>query len=357
MKWSLPILLVAFGFVFAPVRVAAENDAVQQGGLPEEARIDEAAGEASLPGTGTEAGRYREQAPERGAEMSTYLGVATTGLPPTLREHFGIKEGFGVVIQQVMPHSPAEEAGLQPKDIVTRLDDQLITTPEHLSLLVRSMEAGREVAVSIIRRGEQQVVRTALGQTRRLARPDRLAYPPAMGGPRSPHQWEEAARHFQDHWKNWLERHRPGQLGSPSETAKGEGESSCEGEDSGALPEPDGERAVGKPPALSVEPGFPLKIFGTKGVVQIDNQEGEVTIRNGDDGHTITIRDKEGEKVYEGPFDPEEGLDSLPAEASEQLKRMKLENLEILLPDPVEGGPEPASAKGRVIQPLDGGIL
>ena len=50
----------------------------------------------------------------------------------------------GVLITAVLPESPAAEANLQPGHIILRLDDQPITSPDLLVLLLAQMTAGTE---------------------------------------------------------------------------------------------------------------------------------------------------------------------------------------------------------------------
>ncbi len=92
----------------------------------------------------------------------------------------------------------------------------------------------------------------------------------------------------------------------------------------------------GRPPAVSVNPGFPLRVFGTEGVLKIDNEQGELTLTREDETHTLHLKNAAGEVVYDGPFDPASGVAGLPREARDHLEIMKLGNFEIRLPEPPE---------------------
>jgi S1-C subfamily serine protease len=60
----------------------------------------------------------------------TYLGVETSEVPRVLSEQLGLAKGFGLVVDYVVPDSPAAAAGVQQNDIIKMLNDQILTDPE-----------------------------------------------------------------------------------------------------------------------------------------------------------------------------------------------------------------------------------
>lgn len=257
-------------------------------------------------------------------ETRTFLGVATSSVHPALREHLDLDDGFGIQVEQVLENSPAGKAGLKKSDILILLDDQRLIGPEHLSLLVRSMETGDNVTLTLIRKGKEQKIDLELGER---AESD---FGPTGRGRQPIEPWRESMERNQNYWREWMERNRGD--GGPNllENQQGRAERP-------RMPE-------GRPPAVSVRPGFPVHVFGAKGMMQIDNEEGELTIREADGEHFIVIKNKEGEIIHEGEFDPEKGVAGLPEPARDHLKRMKMDDLEVLFPPSVEEKPEETSA-------------
>lgn len=249
----------------------------------------------------------------RGKEMRTFLGVATSPVHPALREHLDLDDGFGIQVEQVLENSPAGEAGLKESDILILLDDQRLIGPEHLSLLVRSMEPGDKVTLAIIRKGKEQQIDLELGKR---AESD---FGPVGRGPHPIEPWRESMERNQNYWREWMERNRGSGPNLHEREARGE-----------RLREAGPRMPEGRPPAVAVRPGFPVRVFGANGMMQIDNEEGELTICEKDGEHLIVIKNKEGETVHEGEFDPEEGVEGLPEKARDHLKRMKMEDLEVL---------------------------
>lgn len=57
----------------------------------------------------------------------------------------------GALVQEVVPGSPADQAGIQPGDLITAIDGQEITPEQGLVALVQSYEPGDTVTVTYLR--------------------------------------------------------------------------------------------------------------------------------------------------------------------------------------------------------------
>ena len=62
-----------------------------------------------------------------------YLGVELVNLNEPLRAHFGVPEGSGVLVSNVVENSPAARAGLQVGDILTRFDGEDVASSRRLT--------------------------------------------------------------------------------------------------------------------------------------------------------------------------------------------------------------------------------
>ena len=72
-------------------------------------------------------------------------------------------EGEGVRVQQVMPGSAAEKAGILAGDVVVALDDRPIVDLRGYSALLKEHAPGDAVEVTLLREGERITVSTELG--------------------------------------------------------------------------------------------------------------------------------------------------------------------------------------------------
>ncbi len=68
----------------------------------------------------------------------------------------------GAQVSQVNAGSPAEQAGIRTGDVITKVDDTLITGPDSLVATVRSYRPGDEVEVTWMRNGQSQTATVTL---------------------------------------------------------------------------------------------------------------------------------------------------------------------------------------------------
>ncbi len=79
----------------------------------------------------------------------------------------------GVRARVVAPGSPASEAGLQAEDVITRLGETRIDTPEALVTALRDTKPGDEVEIGIVRGGKQLALSATLTrQPAEIIRPE-----------------------------------------------------------------------------------------------------------------------------------------------------------------------------------------
>jgi hypothetical protein len=125
----------------------------------EEVKRPDADKENAKPKEHAQRGEHRNEGPQhRGPEMkpTTFLGVVTRPPSPDVRAMTGTPEGFGLVVEEVMPDSPAKAAGLQRYDLITQFNDQRLVNVDQLSALVRSTAKDSEVTLTLKRAGAEQ---------------------------------------------------------------------------------------------------------------------------------------------------------------------------------------------------------
>ncbi len=93
-------------------------------------------------------------------QNSQNFGVALSGITPNLRQQLDLPEGArGAVITEVKQGSPAEQAGLQPGDVITGVGDHTVTGTTDATRAIREqMKSNQAVALRIIRSGENLFV-------------------------------------------------------------------------------------------------------------------------------------------------------------------------------------------------------
>ena len=103
-------------------------------------------------------------ASESAQEEVAFLGLVATKLSPDVRRQLGLSGNLYLSVVQVSPNSPAQKAGLKQGDVLKNFDDQILVNPEQLVELVRSMEIGDEVNLSILREEKEKSLKVKLGR-------------------------------------------------------------------------------------------------------------------------------------------------------------------------------------------------
>jgi len=101
---------------------------------------------------------------ETGEVRRGWLGVNIQPLTEELADQFGYRDTRGVLLAGVMRDGPAEEAGIEPGDIVVRVGETRIENNNDLLNAVASYAPGEDVEVEVFRRGDLRTVTVELGQ-------------------------------------------------------------------------------------------------------------------------------------------------------------------------------------------------
>ena len=91
-------------------------------------------------------------------QQKSWLGVSLTPIPQALSVQLSslIPQGQGIMVQSVVPNSPATKAGLQDFDILLSFNHQKLFSSQQLANLVSASKPGEEVKLSIVRNGNIQ---------------------------------------------------------------------------------------------------------------------------------------------------------------------------------------------------------
>jgi membrane-associated protease RseP (regulator of RpoE activity) len=80
-----------------------------------------------------------------------FVGLHLQDIAPSLRAHFGAPRESGVLVEEVVPDSPASRAGVQVGDVITSVDGGRIRYSGDVSRAIRSKKAGDNVELELIR--------------------------------------------------------------------------------------------------------------------------------------------------------------------------------------------------------------
>ena len=91
-----------------------------------------------------------------------YVGIMMSDLKPEIAKALNFK-GQGVLVQEVRPDSPAEEAGLRGGDIIVSYNDRDVRDDQRFRLAVSSTAPGEKRAIKVFRDGKTKDLEITIG--------------------------------------------------------------------------------------------------------------------------------------------------------------------------------------------------
>jgi putative serine protease PepD len=105
--------------------------------------------------------RIGDEIRETGKATRAFLGVTTT----TAAEGQNTEVGNGAEVTEVTADSAAEDAGIEPGDVVIAVGDRPVTSSTELTAAVRSQAPGSTVELTLRRGGNEETIEVTLGTT------------------------------------------------------------------------------------------------------------------------------------------------------------------------------------------------
>jgi serine protease Do len=93
-----------------------------------------------------------------------WLGVRIQTVTDEIAESLNIKPARGALVAGVDDKGPAKPAGIEPGDVIVTFDGKDIKEPKDLSRVVADTAVGKEVAVILIRKGQEETHKVTLGR-------------------------------------------------------------------------------------------------------------------------------------------------------------------------------------------------
>lgn len=96
-----------------------------------------------------------EQLLETGSVSHVFFGVQPAPLTPQIAQRLDAGVERGVIVLEVVPSGPADEAGVEPGDVVIELDGDTVGSVEDFLGSLRGRSPGDPVDVRVVRAGEE----------------------------------------------------------------------------------------------------------------------------------------------------------------------------------------------------------
>jgi len=265
--------------------------------------------------------------PERAPKVPmTFLGVETSPVPSVVSEQLGLAKGFGLVVDYVVPNSPAATAGIQQNDILKMLNDQILIEPGQLRKLLQTFSEGTDVTLTILRKGQEQKV------TVKVTKKEVPQH----------HSWNHGDKH-EWHW----DFDEMGDLGEQMQDLKGQLREQVDEAQHGVIRETvlkareaarrareDAHRAAREIRILSNDNGAlkATKIDLGKAQIVFSDDKGEMKLETVDGKKVLTAKDPQGKLLFSGPVETKEDLDKVPAEIRQRYEKLRQNDLPTVAP-------------------------
>jgi Do/DeqQ family serine protease len=102
--------------------------------------------------------RVTSQLIDRGKVTRGWIGVSLEPLTKELSQALGLDSTRGAIVARVHPGSPAEAAGLQPKDVIVKFGATAVDDYHHLQRLSSDAEPGTSIPLEVVRQRDRKTL-------------------------------------------------------------------------------------------------------------------------------------------------------------------------------------------------------
>ena len=250
-----------------------------------------------------------------------FLGVETSEVPSVVSEQLGLAKGFGLVVDYVVPESPAATAGLQQNDIIKMLNDQLLINPSQLRKLLQTFQDGTTVTLTILRKGQEQKLTVKLVKKEMSSRHSFL---PGFGhGDFDMGEFNEQMQNMKEQLKEQLGAQR-GIIRDAVMRARDEARRAAD----------EARRAAGQIQVRSSRDGglTTTKIDLGKAQIVFSDDKGEMKLENVDGKKILTAKDPQGKLLFSGPVETKEDIDKMPPDIRQRYEKLEQTTLPAIAP-------------------------
>ncbi|MGJ8634222.1 MAG: S1C family serine protease [Luteolibacter sp.] len=240
------------------------------------------------------------------SQKTPFFGIGTAAVPEMLADHLSLEPGSGLIVRTVYPGSPAAKAGLSVNDIILKVGETEVGSPDALTSVVSKNSVGDRVAIDLIHKGRPAKMEVTFAE-----RPAELT---GMAQPQQP-MLEGLPKEHQEMLRGMIERNMQ-----------------AFGSERGALPGAESIEKHFSEMRERMSRAMEENDFGTdreginaemNSTVRVMDGNGSIEIRTGNGSTNVTVRDPSSEITWSGPWDTDEEKASAPAEIRERVDRVK----------------------------------
>ncbi|MDN3920926.1 DegQ family serine endoprotease [Roseateles violae] len=111
-----------------------------------------------------EAIRVSDQLRSSGKVVRGFIGVLPDDLTKEVAESIGLGKPNGAIVRRVEPNGPADKAGMEGGDVITKFDGKAIEKAVDVRRVVAAIKPGSKVPVQVFRRGAHKELSLTVGE-------------------------------------------------------------------------------------------------------------------------------------------------------------------------------------------------
>jgi serine protease Do len=92
------------------------------------------------------------------------MGVQLDDLNRQLGEYFGVEDGKGALVTEVVEDSPAAKAGLKAGDVIVKAGGKDVDASASLREALSDTEPGQQMDIKVVRKGKSKDLSVTLGE-------------------------------------------------------------------------------------------------------------------------------------------------------------------------------------------------
>jgi len=108
--------------------------------------------------------QVKDQIQQYGKVSHGRLGIAIQEVNQALAQNFGLKSPEGALVSTVEKGSPGEKAGIEPGDVILKLDGKPVSRSGDLPPMVSSIKPGTKVTLEVWRNGAPKELTATVGE-------------------------------------------------------------------------------------------------------------------------------------------------------------------------------------------------
>ena len=106
-----------------------------------------------------------QQIIEKGYFARPYIGISFQPINPEIATIYDLPAPWGVYVTRVAPNSPADQAGLQEGDIITKIGEVALDETHSYVNALFSFQPGDQITLDVVRGNETLQLAVTLGES------------------------------------------------------------------------------------------------------------------------------------------------------------------------------------------------